>query len=167
MKALFRILGILLLVVALGLAGVLLVSRFGDGPNGFFAGGEMTTGAWVATDDLDWSFASDLPTMEFQLLEPPRSRTVWMVQEGDSLYIPCGLPNFRLWKQWPHEARQDGRAVLRIDGKRYAVNLVYVEDDEERDAVLRTTTKKYELPAQEAADDNFWAFRIEARAHEG
>ena len=30
----------------------------------------------------------------------------------------------RLWKRWPVQAARDGRAVLRIDGKRYERRLV-------------------------------------------
>ena len=113
----------------------------------------------------DWSFATDVQNIEFQLLEPPRSRTVWIVVEDGKAYIPCGIPNFRLWKQWPHEALEDGRALLRIDGKLYPRQLVKVKDMSLIASLGEKVGHKYGLsPGDGEPDpDAVWFFRLDPR----
>ncbi|HIM02990.1 MAG TPA: hypothetical protein EYG46_18590 [Myxococcales bacterium] len=165
MKSILRGAGyVLLALVVVGIA-VSTFARFQDGPVGAVAGGALTSGDWVETAGLDWSFAANVDTIEFQLLAPPRSRTVWIVYHDNSLFIPCALPNFTLWKQWPHEALADGRAIIRIDGKRYAVNLVKTEDPGHLGAVLDLVGKKYGStgPDDQDLSNLVWAFRLVPR----
>lgn len=169
MKTILRGLGWVVGAVVLCAILVTVYARFQDGPVGAIAGGPLAKGDWVATEGLDWAFTTDIDTIEFQLLEPPRSRTVWVIYHDGSAYIPCGLPHFTLWKQWPHEAVADGRAVIRSGGKRYAVNLVKSEDSAERAAVLDLVEKKYGSAGPEDRDltDLVWVFRLEARPVDG
>ena len=62
------------------------------------------------------------------------------------LYIPCGLPSFKAFKQWPHEAMQDGRAIVRIDGKRYPLQAVRMQDPGLFDSIVSKLEKKYPAP---------------------
>lgn len=166
MKIVLRILGgVVGLVVAVGLV-VFVYGRFSDGPVGFFSGGPLSSGEMVTTPVPDWSFATNVQTIEFQLLEPPRSRTVWIVVQHGTAYIPCGVPNFRLWKHWPHEALADGRALLRIDGKLYPRQLVKVEDPTLIAELLKKVGAKYGLPpgAEDPDPDSVWFFRLDPRA---
>jgi len=79
-----RILGGTAVLVATILLGVFAYGRVSDGPVGFFSGGPIETGE-IVQGDVDWRFATDIETIEFQLLEPPRSRTVWIVvHEGEA-----------------------------------------------------------------------------------
>jgi hypothetical protein len=110
---------------------------------------------------VDWSFVEDVDTIELQLVKPPRSRTVWVVLHDGSAYIPCRLPGFRLWKQWPHEALEDGRAVLRIDGRRYHGRLVKVENPSLNTALAGIVVAKYGVSADFDAD-SLWLFRLES-----
>ena len=110
---------VLLALIVVGIA-VSTFARFQDGPVGAVAGGALTSGEWVETAGLDWSFAADVDTIEFQLLAPPRSRTVWIVYHDNSLFIPCALPNFTLWKQWPHEALAEGVLPERFPSRRHS-----------------------------------------------
>jgi len=167
MKIVLKGFGALVGVILVGLLVVTVYARFHDGPVAAFAGGPLVTGDWIESQDIDWSFVADLDTIEFQLIEPPRSRTVWILHHEGKLFIPCGLPNFTLWKQWPHEALADGRAVLRVDGKRYAVNLVKTDDPGERSAVMSLLETKYATspPDDGSLDDMVWVFRIESREH--
>jgi len=154
-----------LLSIALAtLAFVAIFARFMDGPVAAFPGGPLVVGRLVAERDVDWSFAESLDTIELQLVEPPRSRTVWFVLHEGALYVPCGVPNFTLWKQWPHQAREDGRAVLRVDGRRYERQAVQVTDPKEWTPVLQLVTQKYGVgdPADAGADD-VWIFRMDPR----
>lgn len=169
MKSILRGAGYVVLAVVICGAAVAAFARFQDGPLGAIAGGPLTSGEWVETQGLDWSFAADIETIEFQLLSPPRSRTVWVVYHDGSLFIPCGLPNFTLWKQWPHEALADGRAVIRTGGKRYAVNLVKTENPEDLAAVLELVGRKYGStgPDDQDLSNLVWAFRLLPRPADG
>jgi hypothetical protein len=151
LKTVGRIAGAIGVVIATLLLGVFAYGRVSDGPVGFFSGGPLESGEFV-DGQVDWRFATDVPTIEFQLLEPPRSRTVWVIVEDGQAYIPCGLPNFTLWKQWPHEALEDGRAILRIDGQRYRVQLRKMEDPALISSLLRNVGEKYDLSPGEDPD---------------
>jgi hypothetical protein len=160
-----RWIGIGLGVLALLLAGVAVAARFSDGPIGAFAGGPLVSEELVPDGSVDWSFAEPLSTIEFQLEEPPRSRTVWFVLHEGALYVPCGMPNFTLWKQWPHEALADGRSVLRVEGRRYERQAVRVTDPDVVAPVLELVTGKYGLgDAEDAGPDDVWIFRMDPRS---
>ena len=164
MRLFGRILGGLGLLVGLAAITIFLAGRFTDGPLGFFSGGPFRSGELVAPV-TDWEFATETDTIEMQLLEPPRSRTVWIVVEEGRAYVPCGVPNFRLWKQWPHEALADGRAEIRIEGTRYPVELVKTEGRELFDRLLEKVGTKYGgVPSDgEVAEDTVWFFRLDPR----
>ncbi len=163
MKVVLRILGALVGIVVLAVLVIFVAGRFSDGPMGFFSGGAFTSGDVVASPS-DWAFATDTDTIQMQLLEPPRSRTVWVVVDDGKAYIPCGVPNFRLWKQWPHEAVADGRAEIRIDGKRYPVTLSKTDDPAAFDRLLAKVGEKYGgLPPGEVDQDSVWFFRLDPR----
>ena len=157
---------ILMALLALVLMAVCLVigARFGDGPVGFFPGGALTSGPWVEEPVADWSFATGGDTLEFQLLEPERSRTVWFAVHEGALYVPCGIPEFRLWKQWPHEVAEDGRAVIRLDGKRYRVQAVRVTDEATHAAVGRLVAQKYMDSDEAPTPETVWIFRFDPRS---
>ncbi len=165
MKGLFRVLAGIVGALLLLMLAIVVFARFHDGPVAAFAGGPFETGEWAEAKGLDWSFVKDMQTIEFQLLDPARSRTVWITYHDGKAFIPCGVPNFRLWKQWPNEALADGRAVLRINGQRYAVDVVKTDDAAERAAVFSELARKYGSapPDDGSLDDLVWVFRIEPR----
>ena len=144
-----RILSVLIGAVILVVGVYLIGMRFADGPNALAAGGPLVAGDLV-TEEPDWSFARDVMEIELQLMTPPRSRTVWMAEHEGTLYVPCGYMDSwwgRLWKQWPAEAREDPRAVVRIEGKRYERTLVPVTAaDPEAGPVLAELARKYGFP---------------------
>ena len=156
-----------------GLAGLAvaalfaLFARFGDGPIGPLPGGALRRGDMMSASGVDWSFASELDSVELQLLSPPRSRTTWLVVHGGELYVPCGFLQVPGFKQWPHEAESDGRAVVRIEGYRYPVRAVRVKDPRLYTRVAQRVARKYGVGAGEAPDpEQLWIFRLEPRALE-
>jgi len=161
MKALLRMLGILVLVVVAALGATAIAARFHDGPIAMFAGGPFESGEWA---DLSWhdaSFLADTAEIEWQLVDPPRSRITWVVVHDGVAYIPCGMPEFRLWKRWPHEAMRDGRAIVRLEGRLHRRQLVRV-DDPRLEAILRTeAARKYEV---EDYPGEIWFFRLDPRS---
>lgn len=133
-----------------GLIGVLALfvfaTRFADGPYGLAAGGEFTSGESHVGPEPDWSFVKDRGEVEFQLLDPARSRTTWILEHENRIYIPCGYMSStwgRVWKQWPVEAQQDGRAVLRIDGVLYDRELIRIRDGDQLPFLLAELGRKY------------------------
>ena len=167
-------------------ATVLVAQRVSDGPIGPLGGGPLRTGTIVTEPNVDWSFLGGGKEIELQLVEPPRSRiTGSLVYEGQ-LFVPCDLgffwrriPNagFR-WiagaifavKHWHEDALRDGRAVLRIEGKRYERQAVRVTDPallaalrsifEERAKQYMGTGGLLDVPADPEA---IWFFRMDPR----
>ncbi len=114
--------------IVAGLVCVAITARFSDGPIGPFPGGPLVEGRLIDHPVRDWTFVDAVRKIHLQLLNPPRSRTTWVLFHNGSAYIPCGLPNFRFWKRWPHQALVDGRALIRVKENRYRVTLSRVED---------------------------------------
>jgi hypothetical protein len=151
------------LVGLLGLAAA--AARFADGPVLMLAGGPLRSGELVDPAPSDWSFATDVAEIELALLEPPRSRITWIVVHQGVPYVPCGFLDVPLWKQWPYEALEDGRAVLRIDGRLYERQAVRVTDPALHATLAGLAARKYgfaergELPGP----DQVWFFRMDPR----
>jgi hypothetical protein len=153
-------------VILAGLAllvGVAVVARFHDGPISIFPGGPFRSGERVVAEP-DWAFARDIPEVELQLVDPPRSRIVWLVVHDGLPYVACGFLDVPLWKQWPYEVLEDDRVVLRIDGRLYERKAVKVTDPAEYAAVATLAAEKYGQVAEPpASPDAVWFFRLEPR----
>ncbi len=131
MKWILRIASGLLLMLVLLVAGTLIGARFADGPIEIIAGGPFTTGELVTGPEPDWSFVRNIREVEFQLVDPARSRVTWILEHEGKIYIPCGYMTTtwgKIWKQWPIEAVKDGRAILRLGNKLYERQLVRIEE---------------------------------------
>jgi hypothetical protein len=152
----------LALLIGVGVVGVL--ARFGDGPTGILPGGPLHKGELSSAEGVDWSFTEGIREVELQLLDPPRSRTTWIVVHGGQLYVRCGFLRVPLWKQWPHEALRDGRALLRVGGKRYPVQLVKLADPEIYARVIQRVAHKYGSAGERADPDQVWVFRLDPRS---
>ena len=90
-----------------------------------------------------------------------------MVHDG-RLFIPCGYMNStlgRLWKQWPLEAEQDGRALLRVDGTLYPVRLDRIESGPEVAPLVAELNRKYGAGATVDAVESgaLWLFELQPR----
>ncbi len=158
----------LLLIPVTAVTAAAVKQRFTDGPNRVFSSGPLESGELHTGSEPDWSFVSEISTVEMQLLEPPRSRRIWTAEFDGKLYVWSGYmatPVGRLWKRWPVQAERDGRAVMRIDGKRYDRQLVRIESGELLDGITAAIRKKY--PSQttretvEAGDT--WLFEAAPR----
>jgi hypothetical protein len=156
-----RIIGLLLVAIVVLLALVALGARFHDGPVGLFPGGPLEAGLLEEDPISDWSFAADEETIEFQLLAQERSRTVWILVHEGAAFIPCNL-GFPPAKSWHERAVEDGRAVLRMRGRRYPVILERIEDAELAAALEDVMRAKYS--GGPPAGSGYWHFRITSRA---
>ncbi len=105
------VIGILVLIPVFALGALAVSARFSDGPSVIFSGGPLVAGELVTGPEPDWSFVRRVRTFELQLLNPPRSRTLWIVEHDGKLYLNSnymGGLRQRLWKRWPAQAEQDG-----------------------------------------------------------
>ena len=75
MKSVLRVVGGLLALLLVVIGGLLVGARFADGPIAIIAGGPFTSGELVSGPEPDWSFVRDVREVQFQLLDPARSRT--------------------------------------------------------------------------------------------
>ena len=142
--------------------------RFADGPNRVFSGGRLESGELHAGPDPDWSFVSEISTIELQLLDPPRSRRIWTAEYAGKLYVWSGYMDTvvgRLWKRWPIQAERDGRAVLRIDGVRYERQLLRIRSGDILDGISAVISGKYPSRTTRAAVEAgaVWLFEAAPR----
>lgn len=170
MKILVRfVIGFLaLLIVSIG--GLVIAARFSDGPLAIIAGGPFTSGHLVTGPEPDWSFVSDVQEVEFQLLDPPRSRTTWIVEHAGKAYIPSGYMTTwwgKLWKKWPLEAEKNGRILLRVGNDLYERQLVRVESGPVLAPVTAELSRKYagnmDIPVEAVTSGYLWLFELAPR----
>jgi hypothetical protein len=160
LRWLLRIVAGLIAVIAL----VFVFARFHDGPLGPIPGGPLASGDIVGEPVSDWSFAKDTGEIVLQLASQNRSRTVWFFVLDGKAYVPCSL-GYPPGKSWHHKAVADGRATLRIDGKRYPVTLTKLDDaaaQAMRDPARAELSRKYgTLPPGEGGA---WIFSVTSRS---
>ena len=170
MGTLLRIVGGLLAVLILGVGGLFVGARFADGPLAIIAGGPFTSGELVTGPEPDWSFVHDVQEVEFQLLDPPRSRTTWIIERDGKAYVPSGYMTTwwgRIWKQWPHQAEKDGRILLRVGDRLYERQLVRIEDGPLLAPLTAELSRKYaggnEIPVEAVNSGYLWLFELAPR----
>lgn len=151
---------LVVLVALVGLA-IAIGARVHDGPLGPFPGGPLVAGALVEEPVADWSFAADVEEIELQLASQATSRTTWVLVHEGRAFIPAST-KFPPRKTWHEVALQDGRATLRIDGRKYPVTLAKVEDPALQDAVRGVAERKYAPPP--GGRDGVWLFAVTSRA---
>src|SRR5262245_3862145 len=113
MKAVLRVVGSLLALLLVLIVGLIVGARFADGPIAIIAGGPFKSGELVGGPEPDWSFVHDVREVEFQLLEPARSRTTWILDHEGKAYIPCGYMTTWWGRSEERRVGKEGKAELR------------------------------------------------------
>ncbi len=171
MKLVKRIIIIVLCLLLIPVAAVTTAGakqRFADGPNRVFSGGPLVAGDLHTGAEPDWSFVNEISTVEMQLVNPARSRRIWIAEHDGKVYILSGyMGNIvgRIWKQWPAQAERDGRAVIRINDVRYERQLMRIESGDVLDGIAAVITAKYPSQVTRAAIEagNIWIFEAAPR----
>ncbi len=170
MLRVLRWLGILVLVLLAAPVVTGIAARFSDGPIGPFPGGALTSGELYQGPEPDWSFARDVQELEFQLVDPPRSRTIWCMVHDGKLYIVSGYMRSAVasvWKKWPAEAERDGRALIRIAGKRYERDVVRIHDPALIGPLVEEIRRKYPMArgmtVESEQSGNAWFYALPPR----
>ena len=171
MKMFKRIIVIALCLVLIPVTAVATAAakqRFADGPNRVFSGGALESGELHTGAEPDWRFVSEIPTIEMQLLDPPQSRRIWTAEYDGKIYVWSGYMATavgRLWKRWPRQAERDGRAIMRIDGKRYERQLVRIQSGPILDGISAAIRQKYPSQTTRATVEagETWVFEAAPR----
>ncbi len=169
MRIIFQLLGLIILIPTVAFGALRYEFSDADGPSILFPGGELTSGTIYNGPEPDWSFTSDIQTIELQLDESMTSRLVWAVPVNGRLYVVSGYMGSilgRMWKHWAIEADEgDGAAVVRINGIRYPRRLIRVFQGGELDGVASVLTNKYDSPTTRQAIEtgNTWVFQVVPR----
>ena len=170
MRTVLRTLGAALAVLLIAIAGLGVGARFHDGPVAIVAGGPFASGQLVSGPEPDWTFVREIQEVEFQLLDPPRSRTTWILEHEGKAYIPCGYMTTwwgRIWKRWPHEAAKDPRILLRIGGKLYERQLVRIQEGPGLEPLLAELSRKYadgrEISMDAVTSGYLWLYELAPR----
>lgn len=160
--------GVLILIPVVAIGTLLITSGYSDGASRLFGGGALVSGELVTGAEPDWRFAHDLPTIELQLLDPPRSRVIWIVEHEGRPYVVSAYMSStigRLWKHWPVQAERDGRAIVRIAGKRYERTLKRITTGPMVEGVAAELRRKYryQVTAADIAAGTTWLFELAPR----
>lgn len=167
-RRLLMALGFLLLIPVVAIGTLIVASSYSDSASPLFGGGELSSGELVRGPEPDWRLARDLPTIELQLISPARSRVIWIVEHDGTPYVVSGYMGSaigRLWKRWPVQAERDGRAIVRIGGKRYERTLKRIRTGAVVEGVAAELRRKYRY-AVTAADieaGTTWLFELAPR----
>ena len=171
MNTILRIVGGLLVTLLVLIGALLVGARFADGPIAIVAGGPFRSGTLVSGPEPDWSFVHDVREVQFQLLEPARSRTTWILDHEGKAYIPCGYMTTwwgKLWKRWPYEAEKDPRILLRIGDKLYERKLVRIQDGPAVAPLLAELSRKYaggrDIPMEAVTSGYLWLYELAPRS---
>ena len=163
LKFLLKAVVVLAVIVALGL----FAARFADGPLELVAGGPFRSGEVHSGAEPDWAFLRDTDTVQFQLEDPARSRTTWIIEHQGRVFIPSGYMTSwwgRIWKQWPHHVATNDRILLRVGDTIYERRLARVQDGDWVEPVLARLSEKYAggQPIPRAALDSgyLWVFEV-------
>ncbi len=170
MKSVLRVASRLLALLLVVIAGLLVGARFADGPIAIIAGGPFTSGELVSGPEPDWSVVRGVREVEFQLLDPARSRTTWILDYEGKAYIPCGYMTTwwgKIWKQWPLEAKKDPRILLRIGDVLYERQLVRIHEGPVVAPLLAELSRKYagggEIPMEAVTSGYLWLYELAPR----
>jgi len=160
-----RVIGWILGVIVVLAVVAFFAPRFiSDGPLGPIVGGPLRSGDTYELPVSDWSFAADVKEIALQLESQRISRTTWILVRDGAAYVPCSL-GFPPGKSWYNDAQQDGRAVLRIDGKRYPVTLTRDDDPTLAEFARAEVTRKY--GSMPPSDGGVMFFKLTSRAMSG
>ena len=147
------------LIAAIGLTFV--AARFSDGPISMIPGGPLTSGELVPGYVSSWDAVRDVETIELQLAQEGTSRTTWILVHDHMAYIPASL-GFPPGKTWHMRADKNGRAVVRILGKRYDVRLDRISDPEIEKSLGELVLEKY--GGAPPSDAGVWFFNLTSMA---
>lgn len=165
----FKWLLAIIITLAIALAATMFYMRSHDGPVEIFSGGEFQSGTVRDSQNADWNEIADRPIFALQTLSDQRSRTLWLAVVDDRFFILSSYMNTgygKVWKQWPIEALQDGRALARFDDDIYPLELIKLEPEHPIiSSVAKEFTRKYPTVdlLEKVQSGDTWIFELVPR----
>jgi hypothetical protein len=139
MKVLLRVLGAVVVCVVLAL---LVLRVTGLDPHERIPG-LWLTGTVAAAPSTDWSFTDKIVTVKVQTSTQyllPHSVTTWCIAYNGQLYLATSGAAVR---EWPRDVARDPHVRLKVGDQLFDATLMVVNDQGEREGVLKTRAKKY------------------------
>ena len=168
-KTLSKWLGIVIFGLVIAIGSLTFGARYHDGPLEIFAGGPFKSGEILAVPS-DWNVLRDRQTVELQTLEPPISRTIWLVVYDGRLCLTSGYMKSAIGsklKRWPYQLERDNRIILRLDGKLYEQRLLRITSGPDIVPVLDEFDRKYGdsmgIGAAEVTEGYTWMYEVGGR----
>ena len=71
----------------------------------------------------------------------------------------------RYWKRWPAQAEEDGRGIMRIQGKRYPVMLTRITSGSIVEKITQAFARDYraDMTPADVEEETLWLFEIAPR----
>jgi len=154
-------LGYLILFLVVLVGALFVYARFHDGPITMIPGGPLKSGELVTEPVTDWTFAENIPEIEMQLVDDSSSRTTWILVRNGVAYIPASL-SFPPGKSWHKRADKHGAAVIRVQGKRYPIDMRRISDEQAITDLKGIVVKKYGAATPGEAG-GVWFFELSSR----
>jgi hypothetical protein len=90
---------------------------------------------------------------------------IWIVSHDGKPYVVSGYMSStigRLWKRWPAQAERDGRAIVRVAGKRYERTLKRIKTGAVVEGVAAELRRKYgyTVTAADIEAGTTWLFEL-------
>jgi hypothetical protein len=139
---------------------------------------ERTPGGFLFGDRVDepvqdWSFANDVPLCQLQIYDGLRPHSInlnCMSTPAGELYLSCSVCTR---KYWAGKVGSDERAIMRLNGAVYPVQLNRVTEPAEMDRAWAARVSKLQvhgggpynpIPEPDAErPDHWWTFHVESR----
>jgi len=129
----------------LGFGVVKYAARSSNGLLEVISGGPFQTRHLVESNTI-WSLVNQHMTIEMQTMSPSTSRTMCVVIVDNRVFVVTSYMKSRvtrLSKKWPQGIKDDTRALIRIDGKIFPMQLSRIQKDDAINAVLLPFNQKY------------------------
>ncbi len=163
MRIALRAIAVVLALLFVAVLTVAVTARFRDGPFGPFPGGPLLRGPLIHGELPDPETIARVREVELELHDPRRSRLTWVIEHEGSLFVPCGFIGVPFLKRWPHQAVVDGRATLRVLGRRYPGTLQRITEPGLYRATRLKVAEKYG-GSLESDPTRLWMFRFDPDA---
>jgi hypothetical protein len=149
----------------LGALALALIGMACGGPLGPIAGGHLRGNAHTGAVK-DWSFAKDVHTVQLETNpKSPHSVNTWIGVVDGHAYIPTSLilgSDVPTERKWVANVVANPAIRLRIEGVVFDLDVVKVENAEEREKARSAMMTKYGADPDPHSTDA-WIFRLEER----
>jgi hypothetical protein len=113
-----------------------------------------------SSSPTDWAWTDDVSTIQLETRpEDPYSVNIWVVADGDKLYIHAGANR----SAWVENMQANAAVRVRIDDKIFDLGATRVEEQQEFDHFADGYEKKYGSRPRNTSVSEAYLYRLVAR----